>query len=97
MSDSDITQYVVTFRFQEKGLSDVLELNSTLTNAGFTTTLHGKDGHAVELGTNRFGIVSALDEAHVREQAEGLGEMALGEKPGVEIDRFDAFLAAGKS
>lgn len=97
MSDSDVTQYVVTFRFQEKGLSDVLELNSALTNGGFTTTLHDKEGHPYELGTNSFGIVSALDEEKVRAQAEGLGEMAIGEKPEVEIQRFDVFLAASKS
>lgn len=92
MSASDITQYVVTFRFQEEGLTDILELNSALTNGGFTTSLSDKEGHPHELGTNSFGIVSALDKDKIREQAEGLGEMALGEKPEVEVQSWEEFL-----
>lgn len=92
MSTSDITQYVVTFRFQEEGLTDILELNSALINGGFTTSLADKEGHPHELGTNSFGIISAQDEASIKAQAEGLGEMVLGEKPDVQIRTFAAFL-----
>ncbi len=97
MSALDVAQYVVTFRFQEEGLTEVLELNSALTNGGFTTSLHDKEGHPFELGTNSFGIVSALDREQIREQAEGLGEMVLGKKPHVDIQSFTDFLAASKS
>lgn len=92
MSASDITQYVVTFRFQEEGLTNILELNSALTNGGFTTSLNDKEGHPHELGTNSFGITSASDKEKIREQAEGLGEMALGKKPEVEVQTWEVFL-----
>ncbi|MDN4627250.1 MULTISPECIES: type V toxin-antitoxin system endoribonuclease antitoxin GhoS [Erwinia] len=91
MVSSDIEQYVVTFRFKDEGLSDVLELNSALTNGGFTTSLHDKEGHPHELGTNSFGIVSALSAEQIREQAINLGEIVLGEKPEVEVERWQAF------
>ena len=97
MSASDITQYVVTFRFQEEGLTAILELNSALTNGGFTTSISDKEGHPHELGTNSFGIISALDKDKIREQAEGLGEMALGEKPEVEVQSWEEFLNDNKS
>ncbi|RRZ90368.1 type V toxin-antitoxin system endoribonuclease antitoxin GhoS [Erwinia sp. 198] len=91
MVSSDIEQYVVTFRFKDEGLSDVLELNSALANGGFTTSLHDKEGHPHELGTNSFGIVSALNAEQIREQAINLGEIVLGEKPEVEVQRWEAF------
>ncbi|WP_338563208.1 type V toxin-antitoxin system endoribonuclease antitoxin GhoS [Erwinia sp. E_sp_B04_7] len=97
MSTSDITQYVVTFRFQEEGLTDILELNSALTNGGFSTSLTDKEGHPHELGTNSFGITSALDKEKIREQAQGLGEMALGDKPEVEVQSWEEFLNDSKS
>ncbi|MGB9097222.1 type V toxin-antitoxin system endoribonuclease antitoxin GhoS [Erwinia sp.] len=97
MSASDITQYVVTFRYQEEGLSDILELNSVLTNAGFTTTLHDAEGLAHELGTNTFGLTSPQDKEKVREQAEKLAEVALDQKPDVDVQTLEAFLQDNKS
>ncbi|MEM6049722.1 type V toxin-antitoxin system endoribonuclease antitoxin GhoS [Erwinia sp. P7711] len=97
MSASDITQYVVTFRYQEEGLTDILELNSALTTGGFTTSLNDKEGHPHELGTNSFGITSALDKEQIRQQAEGLGEMVLGQKPEVEVETWEEFLHDSKS
>lgn len=97
MASSDIAQYVVTFHFKDEGLADVLELNSALTNGGFTTSLHDKEGHPHELGTNTFGIVSALSEEEIREQAVSLGEIVLGEKPEVNVQGWEAFQQAGKS
>lgn len=97
MSTSDITQYVVTFRYQEEGLTDILELNSALTAGGFTTSLSDKEGQPHELGTNSFGITSAQDKEKVREQAEGLGEMVLGEKPEVEVQTWEEFLQESKN
>ncbi|WP_034914446.1 MULTISPECIES: type V toxin-antitoxin system endoribonuclease antitoxin GhoS [Erwinia] len=97
MSASQVAQYVVTLRYQEEGLTDILELNSALVNGGFTTSLADKDGKPHELGTNSFGIVSALSEEEIRKQAEGLGEMALGQKPEVEVQHLDAFLKDSKA
>ncbi|WP_428945994.1 type V toxin-antitoxin system endoribonuclease antitoxin GhoS [Pantoea sp. FN060301] len=97
MGTSDVVQYVVTFRYQEEGLTDILELNSALVNGGFTTALSDKEGHPHELGTNSFGMVSALDEESVRQQAEGLAEMALGQKPEVDIQTWEAFQQESKS
>lgn len=96
MSAADITQYVVTFRYQEEGLTDILELNSALTTGGFTTSLNDKEGHPHELGTNSFGLTSALDKEKVREQAEGIGEMVLGKKPEVEVQTWEEFLRDSK-
>lgn len=96
MSGSGIAQYVVTLRYQEKGLSDILELTSALTNGGFTTSMADAEGHPHELGTNSFGITSAQEEDKIREQAEKLGELALGQKPEVEIQSFQAFLESDK-
>ena len=52
MNSQSVEQFVVTFRYQEKGLSDLLELNSALLSAGFSTTLNDSQGHPHELGTN---------------------------------------------
>ena len=97
MSASDIAQHVVTFRYQEEGLSDVLELNSVLTNGGFSTSLTDADGTSHQLGTNSFGITSPQDKEKIREQAEKLAEVALGQKPEVEVQTFEVFLQDNKS
>nr|WP_024967908.1 type V toxin-antitoxin system endoribonuclease antitoxin GhoS [Pantoea sp. IMH] len=91
MSSSEVMQYVVTFRYQEEGLTDILELNSAMINGGFTTSLSDKEGHPRELGTNSFGTVSALDKEEIRQQAEGLAEMVLGQKPEVEVETWEAY------
>lgn len=91
MSNHEINQYVVTFRYQENGLSDLLELSSALINAGFTTTLNDEEGQPHELGTNNFGIISVLSEEEIRLQAAGIGELILGEPPEIEIQHWDRF------
>ncbi|EOC1422957.1 type V toxin-antitoxin system endoribonuclease antitoxin GhoS, partial [Cronobacter sakazakii] len=45
-----------------------------------------------ELGTNTFGLVSALSEQEVAELAEGLGEAALDQKPQVTVTTFENWL-----
>ncbi|WP_158782908.1 type V toxin-antitoxin system endoribonuclease antitoxin GhoS [Pantoea sp. BAV 3049] len=97
MSTAGVTQYVVTFRYQEEGLSDILELNSALTAGGFLTALSDKEGHPHELGTNSFGIVSAQEKEKIREQAESIGEMVLGVKPEVEVQSWDEFKQEAKN
>lgn len=92
MSPSGVTRYVVTFRYQDKGLAAGLELNSAMTNAGFTTTLHDDEGHAHELGTNSFGIISAKSADEIRQQAIGIGEAALESEPEVEVQTFADFI-----
>jgi hypothetical protein len=49
------------------------------------------------LGTNSFGITSPQDKEKIREQAEKLAEVALGQKPEVEVQTFEAFLQDNKS
>lgn len=89
---SDLKRYIVTILYQEKGLSDVQSLNSAMLNGGYNTTLNDADGHPHELGTNSFGLVSALEEQELAEQAAGLASVALGEKPEVEVTTLEAFL-----
>ncbi|ELY4521843.1 type V toxin-antitoxin system endoribonuclease antitoxin GhoS [Cronobacter turicensis] len=89
---SEVTRYVVTVTFHEKNLSDINELNNHLTRGGFQLTLADDDGKIHELGTNTFGLVSALSEQEVAELAEGLGEAALDQKPQVNVTTFETWL-----
>ncbi|WP_312240458.1 type V toxin-antitoxin system endoribonuclease antitoxin GhoS [Pantoea sp.] len=92
MSAASVKRYIVTFRYHEQGLSDILELNSAMANGGFSTTLTDEEGKSHELGTNSYGFVSALTEDEIKQQAESLGEMVLAEKPEVEISTLEDFL-----
>ncbi len=94
MSDHGVNRYVVTFSYQEKGLGDLQSLNSAMVNGGYTTTLHDDDGHPHELGSNSFGIVSALEEQDLADQAAALAEVALHQRPEVSVTTLDAFLKA---
>ena len=92
MSNNALTRYIVTFHYQESGLSDILELTSAMTAAGFTTTLADDEGHPHELGTNSFGIVSPLSPEALQQQATAAGESVLGQRPDVTVTTFEAFL-----
>lgn len=94
MSNHDLTRYIVTLSYQEEGLGDIQSLNSALVNGGYSTTLNDNDGHPHELGTNSFGIVSALNSQEVAEQASRLAELALHRRPAVEVTTLEAFLNA---
>jgi hypothetical protein len=94
MSDHDVKRYIVTLKYQEKGLGDLQSVNSAMINAGYTTSLNDDDGHPHDLGTNSFGIVSALEEHEVAEQAAGFAHIALEHKPEVNVTTFEAFLKA---
>lgn len=91
MSHQGIQQYVVTFHYNENGLSDVLELSSALISSGFSTTLKDEQGNPHELGTNSFGIITALSEEEIHQQATGIAELILGEAPQLEIQPWEAF------
>ncbi|MBD8161809.1 type V toxin-antitoxin system endoribonuclease antitoxin GhoS [Erwinia persicina] len=91
MSNHGIGQYVVTFHYNEKGLSDLLELSSALVNGGFSTTLKDDNGQPHELGTNSFGMITTLSEEEIRQQAAGIGELILGEAPEVEVQSWESF------
>ncbi|WP_437611056.1 type V toxin-antitoxin system endoribonuclease antitoxin GhoS [Erwinia sp. V71] len=91
MSSTSLTRYVVTFHYQEKGLSDLNKLTSTMTEAGFSPTLNDDEGKSHELGTNSFGFISALSAEEVKEMAAGLGEVALGERPEVDIQDWESW------
>ncbi|MFK8259235.1 type V toxin-antitoxin system endoribonuclease antitoxin GhoS [Erwinia sp. AnSW2-5] len=91
MSHQGIHQYVVTFHYNENGLSEVLELSSALISSGFSTTLKDEEGHPHELGTNSFGIITTLSEEEIQQQAAGIGELVLGEAPQLDIHHWEAF------
>lgn len=92
MSDHDVKRYIVTLKYQENGLSDLQSVNSAMINGGYSTTLSDDEGHPHELGTNSFGIVSALEEHEVAEQAAGYAQIALDQKPEVTVTTLEAFL-----
>ncbi|RPD98396.1 endoribonuclease GhoS [Candidatus Pantoea deserta] len=91
MSD-DLKRYIVTFRYQESGLSDIQRLNSAMVAAGFTTTLSDDEGKAHDLGTNSFGLISALSQEELQQQAIAAGESVLHQKPEVSVTTLEAFL-----
>lgn len=91
MTASDVTRYVVTFRYQDTGLAAGMALNSAMTGAGFTTTLHDDEGRAHELGTNSYGIVSAKSPEEIRAQAQSIGDVALEAPPEVDVQTFDDY------
>lgn len=91
MSSQEIHQYVVTFHYDDDGLSKVLELSSAMINSGFSITLNDENGHPHELGTNSFGIITALTEEDIHQQATGIGEQVLGEVPQLDIQHWDVF------
>jgi len=92
MSDHDVKRYIVTLKYQENGLGDLQSVNSAMINGGYSTTLSDDEGHPHELGTNSFGIVSALEEHEVAEQTAGYAQVALGQKPEVSVTTLEAFL-----
>ncbi|MFS2223689.1 type V toxin-antitoxin system endoribonuclease antitoxin GhoS [Pantoea sp. B65] len=91
MSSTSLTRYVVTFHYQEKGLTDLNKLTSTITEAGFSATLNDDEGKPHELGTNSYGIISALEEEEIKQMAAGFAEIALGARPEVEVQSWEAW------
>ncbi|MEZ3498765.1 type V toxin-antitoxin system endoribonuclease antitoxin GhoS [Pantoea sp. KPR_PJ] len=88
----NVNRYVVTFSYEESGLSDVQRLNSAMVAAGFTTTLHDDEGKAHPLATNSFGLVSALSPDDLQQQAVAAGESVLHQKPEVNVTTLEAYL-----
>ncbi|WP_435948004.1 type V toxin-antitoxin system endoribonuclease antitoxin GhoS [Dryocola sp. BD586] len=89
MSNGDIVRYVITVKYKEAGLTDINELNNSLTRGGFLLTMSDDEGKVHELGTNTFGLISALDEQEVAELAKGLGQVALGAEPEVAVTTWE--------
>lgn len=85
MSQSSSTGFVVTFTYQEHSLTDLAKLTGQMTLAGFSTTLSDDKGVPHELGINSFALITPLNQEDVKQLAQGLGEVALGEKPDVTI------------
>lgn len=88
----DLKRYIVTFSYHEAGLGDIQTLNSAMVAAGFSTTLHDDAGKSHELGTNSFGLISALSPEELQQQAVAAGESVLHQKPEVSVTTLDAFL-----
>ncbi|NIY49162.1 type V toxin-antitoxin system endoribonuclease antitoxin GhoS [Cedecea colo] len=89
MSNGDIVRYVITVKYKEESLTDINELNNHLTRGGFLLTMSDDEGKVHELGTNTFGLVSALTEQEVAELAKGLGHVALGTEPEVTVTTWE--------
>ncbi len=94
MSDHDLKRYIVTLSYPDESLGDLQSLNSVMVNGGYTTTLHDDEGHSHELGTNSFGIISALEHHEIAEHAAGLADVALHRKADVKITTLSEFLQA---
>ncbi|MCA1250142.1 type V toxin-antitoxin system endoribonuclease antitoxin GhoS [Pantoea sp. alder70] len=94
MSDHNLKRYIVTLSYPDESLGDLQSLNSVMVSGGYTTTLHDDEGHSHELGTNSFGIISALEQHEITEHAAGLADVALHRKVEVEIITLEEFLKA---
>lgn len=92
MSSGDITRYVVTVKFHEENLTEINELNNHFTRAGFLLTLSDDEGKVHELGTNTFGLITALSEEEVKEHAAGIAEGALDKKPEIIVSGWEQWL-----
>lgn len=91
MSNDGITRYVVTVKFHDETLTDINELNNHFTRAGFLITMADDDGKVHDLGTNTFGLISALSEQEVHELANGLAESAVGRKTDVTVSSWETW------
>ncbi|MDU6925526.1 type V toxin-antitoxin system endoribonuclease antitoxin GhoS [Franconibacter helveticus] len=94
MSNGEITRFIVTLKYQERSLADINELTNELTRGGFLLTMSDDEGKIHELGPNTFGMVSALSKEEVAEMARALGEVALDQKPEVEVTTWEAWQKA---
>jgi hypothetical protein len=92
MAQSGINNYVITFRYEEKGLSDLAQLNNQLALEGFSTTLKDEEGKIHELGSNSFGYVGPQDAETIRQRAIAMGHVALGVNPDVEVTELAEYL-----
>lgn len=92
MSQSSSTAFVVSFHYPERSLTDLANLTGQMTLAGFSTTINDENGVPRELGINSYSIITPLNQEDVHNLAQGLGEVALGEKPDVAVvTRSDYF------
>ena len=65
MSQSATSCFVVTFRYQEEGLTDLAKLTGQLTREGFVTSVTDENGVHHELGSNSFAFITVLDQEDV--------------------------------
>ncbi|AML58864.1 Protein of uncharacterised function (DUF2622) [Serratia rubidaea] len=92
MSQSATTCFVVTFHYQEAGLTDLAKLTGQLTREGFTTTVVDENGVSHELGSNSYAIITALNQQDVEKLAQGMGQVALGKTPQVTLIAWDEYV-----
>ncbi|MGN2496267.1 type V toxin-antitoxin system endoribonuclease antitoxin GhoS [Serratia nevei] len=92
MSQSATNCFVVTFRYQEEGLTDLAKLTGQLTREGFVTSVTGENGVHHELGSNSFAFITVLDQEDVQHLAQGFGQLALGKQPEVTICACEDYL-----
>ncbi|CAI0704239.1 Protein of uncharacterised function (DUF2622) [Serratia entomophila] len=92
MSQSATTCFVVTFHYQEAGLTDLAKLTGQLTRDGFVTSVTDENGVHHELGSNSFAFITPMNQEDVQQLAQGLGQVALGKTPEVEICTYDDYV-----
>lgn len=89
MSSDGITRYVVVVKFHEQSLTEINELNNHFTRAGFLLTMTDEDGNVHDLGTNTFGLISALSEQEVLELARGLAAAAVDDETDITVSTWE--------
>ena len=89
MSSGDITRYVATVKIHEDSLTELNEITNHLTRGGFLLTLTDDEGNVHDLGTNTFGLISALSADEVKALAGGLVESATGKQAEIEVTQWE--------
>ncbi|MDY1035425.1 type V toxin-antitoxin system endoribonuclease antitoxin GhoS [Enterobacteriaceae bacterium RIT714] len=89
MSSGDITRYVTTIKIHEDSLTELNEITNHLTRGGFLLTLTDDEGNVHDLGTNTFGLISALSVEEVKALASGLVESATGKKAEINVSTWE--------
>ncbi|UXY09125.1 type V toxin-antitoxin system endoribonuclease antitoxin GhoS [Kosakonia sp. ML.JS2a] len=91
MSSDGITRYVVTVKFHEQTLTEINELNNHFTRAGFLLTMTDEEGKVHDLGTNTFGLISALSVQDVNALANGLAVSAVGNEADITVYTWETW------
>lgn len=89
MSSGDITRYVVIVKFHEDSLTELNEVTNHLTRGGFLLTLSDEEDNVHDLGTNTFGLISALSPDDVKTLASGLVESATGKNADIHVSTWE--------
>ncbi|MBM3070802.1 type V toxin-antitoxin system endoribonuclease antitoxin GhoS [Enterobacter sp. RHBSTW-00994] len=96
MSSGDIIRYVIVVKFHEASLTELNEINNTLTRANFLLTLTDDEGTIHELGTLTFALISSLSKDEVKALASGLVESAIHRTAEIDVDTWENWQKQGQ-